>query len=68
MTTAMTVYCWHQTALLLVGFAGLVAGPLPGLLTEPTGGWLAYRLLWLPVFALVLAPLTAVFHRFEKPR
>lgn len=62
---AMTVYCWHQTALLLVTFAGLVAGPLPGLLDEPTGSWPVHRLLWLPVFALALAALCAAFHRFE---
>ncbi|MGH3377731.1 MAG: acyltransferase family protein [Actinoallomurus sp.] len=66
--TAMTLYCWHQTALLLVTFAGLPAGRPRGLLDAPTGGWPAYRLLWLPVFALVLAGLCALFHRFERPR
>jgi hypothetical protein len=65
---AMTVYCWHQTALLMVTFAGLLAGPLPGLLDPPTGAWPAYRLLWLPAFALTLAALCAVFHRFENSR
>ncbi|MEU8659207.1 acyltransferase family protein [Actinoplanes philippinensis] len=63
---AMTVYCWHQSALLLVSFAGLLAGPLPGLLDEPAGAWPVHRLLWLPVFALVLAGLCSAFHRFEK--
>lgn len=58
---AMTLFCWHQTALLLVSFAGLPAGPLPGLLDAPDGGWPLYRLLWLPVFALVLAGLCVVF-------
>lgn len=66
--TAMTLYCWHQTALLLVTFAGLPAGRPRGLLDAPTGGRPAYRLLWLPVFALVLSGLCALFHRFERPR
>jgi hypothetical protein len=60
---AMTVYCWHQSALVLVTFAAQVAGRLPGLLDEPTGDWPVRRLLWLPVFALTLAGLGSVFHR-----
>ncbi|MEU4162289.1 acyltransferase [Actinoplanes sp. NPDC026670] len=64
---AMTVYCWHQSALLLVGFAGMLAGPLPGLLDEPAGDWPVHRLLWLPVFAVTLAVLCAVFHRAVTP-
>jgi hypothetical protein len=63
---AMTVYCWHQTALLLVTFAGLPVGRLPGLHDTPAGDWPIYRMLWVPVFALVLAVLCAVFHRFER--
>jgi enamine deaminase RidA (YjgF/YER057c/UK114 family) len=31
---AMTLYCWHQTALLLVTFAGLPFGTLPGCSTR----------------------------------
>jgi hypothetical protein len=64
---AMTLYCWHQTALLLVTFAGLLVGGLPGLLDAPTGDWPAYRLLWVPFFALALAGLCSLFHRFEAP-
>jgi hypothetical protein len=63
--TAMTLFCWHQTALLLVTFGGLLVGALPGLLDTPTGDWPAYRLLWLPVFALTLTGLCSLFHRFE---
>lgn len=62
---AMTLFCWHQSALLLVTFGGLLAGPLPGLLDAPTGAWPLYRLLWLPVFALVLLGLWSLFHRWE---
>jgi hypothetical protein len=61
--TARTVYCWHQTALLLVAFAGLLAGRPPGLLDEPVGDWVPARLLWLPCFALALVALTLLFHR-----
>jgi fucose 4-O-acetylase-like acetyltransferase len=62
---AMTVFLWHQTALLLVTFGGLLIGRPPGLLDPPDGVWPLVRLLWLPVFALVLAGLTFAFHRFE---
>ncbi|HEY3503967.1 MAG TPA: acyltransferase [Actinocatenispora sp.] len=65
---AMTVFCWHQTALLVVSFGGLVAGRVPGLLDEPGAAWVGHRLAWLPVFAVVLVLLVALFHRFEHPR
>ncbi|GLY00212.1 MULTISPECIES: acyltransferase [Actinoplanes] len=58
---ALTVFCWHQTALLLVTSAGAVAGTLPGLLDTPTGDWPLHRLLWIPVFAVALAVLCAAF-------
>ena len=63
----MTVYCWHQTALLLVAFATVTVGRPSGLLDPPTGSWLGHRLLWLPAFALALATLCTLFHRFERP-
>jgi fucose 4-O-acetylase-like acetyltransferase len=62
---ALTIFVWHQTALLLVTFAGLLAGRPAGLLDPPDGAWPLDRLRWLPVFALVLVVLVAVFHRFE---
>lgn len=62
---AMTLFCWHQSALLLVTFAGLAAGEPRGLLDVPSGDWPGYRLCWLPVFAVVLAGLCRLFHRFE---
>ncbi len=63
---AMTVYCWHQSALLLVTFVGLGFGAPPGLLDAPAGGWAVHRLLWSPVFAVVLAGLCRLFHHAEK--
>ncbi|MEV6124126.1 acyltransferase [Streptomyces sp. NPDC052077] len=62
--SAMTVFLWHQTALMATTVTGLPAGPLPGLHTPPDGpGWIAARLLWLPVFALVLAVCGSAFRR-----
>ncbi|MCW3819369.1 acyltransferase [Micromonospora sp. DR5-3] len=56
---AMRVYLCHQPV--LVGVSALTArfaGPQPGLHTPPDGpGWLAARLCWLPLLALVLAVL-----------
>jgi hypothetical protein len=64
--SAMTLFLWHQTAFILVNSAGLLAGRLPGLATAPTGpAWVAERLAWLPVFAVVLLGLWALFRRAE---
>ncbi|NEE09191.1 acyltransferase [Streptomyces sp. SID7499] len=64
---AMTVFLWHQTALMATTATGLLAGRLPGLHTPPDGlGWVGVRLLWLPVFALVLAVCWAAFRSFER--
>jgi len=56
---AVRIYLCHQPV--LVGVSVLTArfaGPLPGLHTPPDGpGWVAARLCWLPVLALVLAVL-----------
>jgi peptidoglycan/LPS O-acetylase OafA/YrhL len=70
--SAMTVFLWHQTALMAVTATGLTAarwtgGPLPGLHTVPDGpGWVAARLAWLPVFALALAVCWGAFRSFEQ--
>ncbi|WP_083983485.1 acyltransferase family protein [Actinomadura hibisca] len=54
---AMTVFLWHQTAMMSVTVVLLLAaGPLPGLHDCPDDpGWPLARLLWLPAFALALA-------------
>lgn len=66
---AMTVFLWHQTAMIVVtASALLVAGEsLPGLHTVPDGvGWVVARLLWLPVFALALLVCWAAFRNYEQ--
>ncbi|MFE0172591.1 acyltransferase [Streptomyces sp. NPDC059002] len=66
--SAMTIFLWHQTALMAVTALGLLAGaPLPGLHTVPDGlGWVAARLAWLPVFALALAVCWTAFRTYEQ--
>jgi hypothetical protein len=66
---ALTVFCWHLTAVVLVSAAGAaVGGVLPGLTDTPDGpGWLLARACWAGAFALVLAALWAAARRFEGP-
>ncbi len=67
--SAMTVFLWHQTAMIVVTTTALLLadGPLPGLHTVPDGaGWVVARLLWLPVFALALLGCWAVFRSYEQ--
>jgi fucose 4-O-acetylase-like acetyltransferase len=65
--SAMTLFLWHQTAFITVSSAGLLAGRVPGLLTAPAGGlWVAERLAWLPVFAIMLSGLWLAFRRMER--
>ncbi|MGW1272407.1 acyltransferase family protein, partial [Streptomyces sp. NPDC002491] len=65
--SAMTVFLWHQTAMMATTATALTAGRLPGLHTVPDGlDWVAARLLWLPVFALALAVCWAAFHGLEQ--
>jgi Acyltransferase family len=65
--SAMTLFLWHQTAFLTVSSLGLLAGRVPGLLTSPSHGlWVAERLAWLPVFAIMLSGLWLVFRRVER--
>ncbi|MFI8853328.1 acyltransferase [Streptomyces sp. NPDC053499] len=68
--SAMTVFLWHQTAMMAVTLAGTWAGgPLQGLHTVPDGaGWVPARLLWLPVFGVALLVCWAAFHPCERGR
>jgi hypothetical protein len=64
--SAMTLFLRHQTAFITVSSVGLLVGRVPGLLTAPTGGlWVAERLAWLPVFAIMLSGLRLAFRRVE---
>ncbi|WP_405506642.1 acyltransferase [Streptomyces purpurascens] len=65
--SAMTIFLWHQTALMATTATGLLAGRLPGLHTRPDGlDWVGARLLWLPVFVLALAVCWAAFRFCEQ--
>ncbi|WP_374983290.1 acyltransferase [Streptomyces fradiae] len=67
--SAMTVLCWHQTAMLAAAVpASLTAGAVPGLTTAPdTVGWIAARAAWLPVFAVLLVLIVRYARVFEAP-
>ncbi|MEU6007244.1 acyltransferase [Streptomyces sp. NPDC047453] len=65
--SAMTIFLWHQTALMAITAVGLLAGRVPGLHTLPDDlGWVAARLAWLPVFALALTVCWAAFRTCEQ--
>ncbi|MCX4907571.1 acyltransferase [Streptomyces sp. NBC_00878] len=65
--SAMTIFLWHQTALMAVTAMGLTAGHLPGLHTVPSSMvWIPFRLAWLPVVALALMLCWAAFHGYES--
>ncbi|MFG6196626.1 acyltransferase [Nonomuraea sp. JJY05] len=66
--SAMTIFLWHQSAMILVTALGLLAGEaLPGLHTVPDGpAWVLARLGWLPVFGMALAVCWVAFHARER--
>ncbi|MFF4736483.1 acyltransferase [Streptomyces sp. NPDC001262] len=66
--SAMTVFLWHQTALMAVTTTGLLAGSyLPGLHTAPDGlDWLLNRLTWMPAFAMALLLCWWAFRVYER--
>ncbi|MFE7774009.1 acyltransferase [Streptomyces sp. NPDC057445] len=68
--SAMTIFLWHQTAMMAVTATGLLAGgALPGLHTVPDGaGWVLARLAWLPVFAVALLVCWTAFRTYEQKR
>jgi peptidoglycan/LPS O-acetylase OafA/YrhL len=66
--SAMSVFCWHQVALVGVSEVARRLGTLPGLGDAPVdGSWVATRLAWYPVLALVLAGIVVLVRRFENP-
>ncbi|GAA3485411.1 acyltransferase [Streptomyces yanii] len=66
--SAMTILCWHQTAMLAAAVPASFAGAVPGLTTGPdTIGWVLARLAWMPVFAGLLVLIARYARRFEAP-
>ncbi|MEV4800857.1 acyltransferase family protein [Nonomuraea sp. NPDC049421] len=59
---AITIFLWHQTAMIAVTALGLLTGQvLPGLHTAPeSAAWVAARLAWLPAFGAVLVACCAL--------
>ncbi|WP_066942159.1 acyltransferase family protein [Microtetraspora fusca] len=68
--SAMTIFLWHQTAMIAVTALGLLAdAPVPGLHTVPdSSGWVLARLAWLPAFLLALLVCVAAFGVHEHGR
>ena len=66
--SAMTILCWHQTAMLAVAVPGSFVGELAGLTTSPdTLGWILARLSWLPLFATLLVVIGRYARGFDAP-
>lgn len=63
---AMTVFCWHMTALVVFLLAYESAGFV--LADQPTAAWWLTRPVWVVGPAIPLAALVLVFARFELPR
>ncbi|MER6177405.1 acyltransferase family protein [Streptosporangium sp. NPDC001681] len=68
--SAMTIFLWHQTAMIAVTALGLLAGrALPGLHTVPDSpAWMFARPAWLPAFAVALLTCWVAFHAHEHRR
>ncbi|MEU4134422.1 acyltransferase family protein [Streptomyces wuyuanensis] len=65
--SALTIFLWHQSAMLVTTSLGTTAGTLPGLGTPPDSIlWIAQRILWIPAFAVALAACWAAFRVFER--
>lgn len=63
---AMTVFCWHMTALVaVIGLAGLAGVELGD---EATASWWLSRPVWVALPGVVLAGLVLVFKRVELGR
>ncbi|MCX4695198.1 acyltransferase [Streptomyces sp. NBC_01408] len=65
---AMTILCWHQSAMLAAAVPGSFVGELAGLTTAPDSlGWIVARVAWMPVFAVLLVGIARYARRFEGP-
>ncbi|GAA1170269.1 acyltransferase [Streptomyces hebeiensis] len=66
--SAMTILCWHQSAMLAVAVPGSFLGPVAGLTTSPDSlGWIVARLTWLPLFASLLVVIGRYARGFDGP-
>ncbi|MFP3991146.1 acyltransferase [Streptomyces sp. E11-3] len=66
--SAMTILCWHQTAMFATAAPASLLGEVAGLTTAPdTLAWIAARAAWLPVFAGLLILMARHTRRFEAP-
>ncbi|MER8066825.1 acyltransferase [Streptomyces sp. NPDC094034] len=65
---AMTILCWHQTAMLATAVPASFLGPVAGLTTSPDSlGWIVVRLTWMPLFATLLVLIGWYARRFDAP-
>jgi hypothetical protein len=66
--SAIVVFLWHQTALLVVTLGTRPLGTLAGLHTTPDSlMWIAQRLAWLPLIAIALGLLWAGANNLQRP-
>jgi hypothetical protein len=66
--SAIIVFLWHQSALLMVTLGARWIGTLPGLHTSPDSPvWVLQRLLWIPAFVATLFLLWAAARKLEWP-
>ncbi|MFD3485567.1 acyltransferase [Streptomyces sp. NPDC058665] len=66
--SAMTILCWHQTAMLAAAVPASYSGEIPGLTSAPdTAGWLLARLAWMPLFAGLLVVIAKFARPLETP-
>ncbi|MFE2044705.1 acyltransferase [Streptomyces sp. NPDC059477] len=65
---AMTILCWHQTAMLAAAVPASYVGEIPGLTTAPdTAAWILARVAWLPLFAGLLVVIARFTRHLETP-
>ncbi|MEJ1201152.1 MULTISPECIES: acyltransferase [unclassified Streptomyces] len=66
--SAMTILCWHQTAMLAAAVPAAHFGEIPGLTTAPdTAGWILARTAWMPLFAGLLVAIAKFARPLETP-